>query len=255
MTAQVLLLGGTSEARELAGRLDGRGIGVISSLAGRVADPRLPVGEVRIGGFGGISGLRDWLREHDIAAIVDATHPYATTISAHAVAAATATGTPLLRLRRPAWTPGPDDAWHVVPTIADAADEVDRSGGRVFLTTGRQDVGAFTEITSAWFLIRVVDAPDTALLPAHHRLLRSRGPYRADDEATLMRTHRVDTLVTKNSGGALTRGKLDAARHLGVRVIMIDRPDETGGEPTVSDADAAADWVTATLADRHVERA
>ncbi|MFW0790686.1 cobalt-precorrin-6A reductase [Gordonia sp. CPCC 205333] len=239
---RVLILGGTGEARELAKEVVGAGISVISSLAGRVQRPKLPVGEARIGGFGGIEGLADYLRGQEISAVVDATHPFAATITRNAVAACTATSTPLLRLRRPPWEPGPDDRWHRVPDMASAAEYVGAQGGRILLTTGRQDVGVFAGITDAWFLIRVVDKP-TASLPPHAEILSARGPYRYDDESALMRHHRITTLVTKNSGGALTRDKLDAARDLGVEVVVVERPSEPAGVHRVHDVAAALAWV------------
>lgn len=240
--ARVLLLGGTAEARALATELVARGVPVISSLAGRVARPRLPAGEVRIGGFGGTDGLRTWLRDNNIAAVVDATHPYATTITAHAVAATDAVGVPMVRLCRPPWVPQADECWRTVPTLADAARYVASGPGRVFLTTGRQDVDAFAGIDAAWFLIRVVDAPMSGL-PPHHELLTARGPYDFDNELALLRDHRIDTLVTKNSGGPLTRPKLDAARAAGVDVVMIDRPQMLVSGPVVPDVDTALRWL------------
>lgn len=242
----VLVLGGTSEARALAEVLVDAGVPVISSLAGRVADPRLPVGEVRVGGFGGIDGLRDWLRDNAVRVVVDATHPYATTISAHAAAATSALGIPLVRIRRPPWVPGVDDRWHCVPNLDAAADAVRHRARRILLTTGRQDVGAFAGIDSAWFLIRVVDPP-TGDLPPHHRLLTVRGPYDLDNELALMRDNAIDTLVTKNSGGPLTRPKLDAARIAGVDVIMVDRPTEPGSGAVVHDVEGAVQWLTMEL--------
>ncbi|GAB90954.1 cobalt-precorrin-6A reductase [Gordonia rhizosphera] len=239
----ILLLGGTGEARDLAARLVADGVPVISSLAGRVARPRLPAGEVRIGGFGGTDGLREWIREHDVAAVIDATHPFAATITEHAARAAAELGTPLLRLRRPQWAPGPGDRWEMVADMGAAAEAVRERGGRVFLTTGRQDVGVFADIADAWFLIRVVDPP-TADLPPHHRLLASRGPYDLAGERTLLREHRIDALVTKNSGGELTRAKLVAAAELGVDVVMVQRPAEPAVGETVDSVDDAVAWLT-----------
>ncbi|GAA1480208.1 cobalt-precorrin-6A reductase [Gordonia sinesedis] len=242
----ILVLGGTSEARALAQVLVDAGVPVISSLAGRVADPRLPVGEVRVGGFGGIVGLRDWLRDNAVRAVVDATHPYATTITAHAATATSTLGIPLVRIRRPPWIPGEGDRWHSVPSLDAAADAVRHRARRVLLTTGRQDVGVFAGIESAWFLIRVVDPP-TADLPPHHQLLTARGPYDFDNELALMRDNAIDTLVTKNSGGPLTRPKLDAARVAGVDVIMVDRPAEPDSGTVVDDVDGAVHWLTMEL--------
>jgi precorrin-6A/cobalt-precorrin-6A reductase len=237
---RVLLLGGTSEARALAARLH-PGIEVISSLAGRVPDPALPVGEVRIGGFGGVDGLRRWLSEARVDAVVDATHPYAATITANAAAACREVGLPHLVLARPAWDPG--DAI-VVSSDAEAAKTVAAERySRVFLTTGRSGTAVFVDV-DAWFLIRAVTAPDADTLPRRHQLVLSRGPYRYDDELALLHEHRIDALVTKNSGGAMTRPKLDAASALDIAVVMVDRPPLPEGVTTVSTVDDAADWVS-----------
>ena len=236
---RVLLLGGTGEGRALAARLHPQ-VDIISSLAGRVPDPALPVGEVRIGGFGGIDGLRRWLSENEISAVVDATHPFAATMTAHAAAACAGLGMPHVVLCRPAWDPG--DAT-VVSSDAEAADQVAAQGySRVFLTTGRSGAAAFRD-SEAWFLIRVVTAPDPEDLPRHRELLFSRGPYGYDDEYALLRDHRIDVVVTKNSGGALTHAKLDVARVLGVDVVMIDRPPLPAGVTVVRSVDNAVDWV------------
>jgi precorrin-6A/cobalt-precorrin-6A reductase len=236
---KVLLLGGTSEARSLATRLV-PDVSVVSSLAGRVPDPALPVGEVRIGGFGGVDGLRSWLVESAVDAVVDATHPFAATITAHAFQVCRELALPHVVLARPAWPPG--DAI-TVSSEADAADVVAQQGYcRVFLTTGRSSVAAFTGI-DAWFLIRVVTAPDGAFLPRHYQLLLSRGPYRYDDELALLREHRIDVVVTKNSGGDMTRPKLDAAAALGIPVVMVDRPPLPAGVRVVGTVEEAVRWV------------
>jgi precorrin-6A/cobalt-precorrin-6A reductase len=236
---RVLLLGGTSEGRTLAARLHPE-VDVISSLAGRVPDPALPVGEVRIGGFGGVEGMRRWLVDSKVDAVVDATHPYAATITAHAAAVCGELGLPHLMLVRPAWPPG--DAI-VVASDAEAAKTVAAERySRVFLTTGRSGTAAFVDVDS-WFLIRAVTAPDPDTLPRYHRLVLSRGPYHYDDELALLRDHRIDALVTKNSGGQMTRPKLDAAAALAVAVVMVDRPPLPGGVTTVSTVDDAAAWV------------
>ena len=236
---RVLLLGGTGEGRALAARLH-RQVDIISSLAGRVPDPALPVGEVRIGGFGGIDGLRRWLSENEISAVVDATHPFAATMTAHAAAACAGLGLPHLVLCRPAWDAG--DATVVSSDVA-AADRIATQGySRVFLTTGRSGAAVFRD-SEAWFLIRVVTAPDPKDLPRHREVLLSRGPYEYRSEYALLRDHRIDVVVTKNSGGSLTRAKLDAAHALGVDVVMIDRPPLPAGVTVVRSVDEAADWV------------
>ena len=238
---RVLLLGGTAEARALAADLH-PAVDVVSSLAGRVPDPALPVGEVRVGGFGGVDGLRRWLRDERVAAVVDATHPFAATITANAAEACRRSGVPHVVLARPAWPRG--DAI-VVASDAEAAEVVvGRSFSRVFLTTGRSGTAAFAGV-DAWFLIRAVTAPEEHLLPHRHELVLSRGPYRYADERNLLAQHGIDALVTKNSGGDMTRAKIDAAGDLGIPVVMVDRPalpDGIHAVPTVRDAAA---WVRA----------
>ncbi|MFT3662390.1 MAG: cobalt-precorrin-6A reductase [Gordonia sp. (in: high G+C Gram-positive bacteria)] len=244
MSERVLILGGTGEARALAAALVDRDVPVISSLAGRVRNPRLPVGQVRIGGFGGVEGLASWLDDEQISAVVDATHPFAARITAHAVAAARRAGVPLLRLARPAWEPGRDDRWTRVPDVAAAARTVAERGGRVFLTTGRQDVDAFADVADAWFLIRVVDPP-VGPLPPRHRILSSRGPYDLAGERKILAENEISLLVTKNSGGELTRAKLVAAAEAGIEVVMVDRPAEPEGSARVDSVDGALAWLQA----------
>jgi precorrin-6A/cobalt-precorrin-6A reductase len=237
MAMTVLLLGGTSEARGLAAELAHNAeLRVISSLAGRVSSPSMPVGEVRIGGFGGPERMAHWAKAEGVGAVVDATHPFAETISAHAVDACARAGLPLLRLARPAWSPRSGDDWHDAGSLAEAAVLLPGLGSRVFLTTGRQGLAAFAAL-DLWFLIRCVDPPD-APLPARSEVLLARGPYEREAERALMRSHGIDVLVTKNSGGPLTEGKLDAARDLGIPVVMVSRPAATaaGSVTTVSDA-------------------
>lgn len=237
----LLLLGGTSEARALAKRLH-LDIDVISSLAGRVPDPALPVGAVRIGGFGGIDGLRNYLQDNNITAVVDATHPFAATITANAATACTMADVPHLVLARPAWPRG--NALTVTDDRQAAQRVEDDDYQRIFLTTGRSGTAAFKN-SDAWFLIRAVTPPDTDTLPPNHHILLSRGPYDYDNELALFAEHRIDALVTKNSGGAMTRAKLDAAAARNVPVIMVDRPSLPPGVRTVATVDEAEVWVRA----------
>ncbi|BBZ43856.1 cobalt-precorrin-6A reductase [Mycobacterium parmense] len=242
---RLLLLGGTAEGRVLAKALHPR-VDIVSSLAGRVPDPALPVGPVRVGGFGGVGGLRRWLRDERIDAVVDATHPFAATMTAHAAQVCGELRIPLLVLARPAWDPG---SAIVVDSDGEAAQTVERNRySRIFLTTGRSGTRAFTG-SEAWFLIRAVTEPDGAWLPRRHRLVLSRGPYHYDDELALLRDHRIEALVTKNSGGDMTRAKLDAAGALGIPVVMVARPPLPAGVVTAASVDEATSWV-ARLANR-----
>ncbi|GGR14088.1 cobalt-precorrin-6A reductase [Streptomyces roseolus] len=235
----VLILGGTTEARVLAGLLHPR-TRVTSSLAGRVAAPRLPAGEVRIGGFGGAGGLAAWVREHAVDAVIDATHPFAERISFHAARAAATAHVPLLALRRPGWVPGDGDDWRDVASLEEAAAALDGLGDRVFLTTGRMGLAAFAD-RPEWFLVRSVDAPD-APMPARTEVLLDRGPFTLDGERELIARHRVDVLVTKDSGAAATAPKLTAAREAGIPVVVVRRPPVPEGVPTVASPERAAEW-------------
>jgi precorrin-6A/cobalt-precorrin-6A reductase len=238
---RLLLLGGTAEARALAAELHPE-VSVISSLAGRVPDPALPVGEVRIGGFGGVEGLRQWLRDERVAAVVDATHPFAARITANAAQACRAAGVAHVVLARPAWPHG--DAL-VVDSDVEAAAVVARNGySRVFLTTGRSGSAAFAGV-DAWFLIRAVTPPDDVELPPRHELLLSRGPYHYADERKLLVDYGIDALVTKNSGGEMTRDKVDAADDLEIPVVMVDRPKLPDDVHVVATVAGAAAWVRA----------
>lgn len=238
----VLVLGGTGEARALAERLQSDGTEFVSSLAGRVRDPRLPVGDVRIGGFGGSDGLRKFLRDNAIGAVVDATHPFAAGITANAAMACATAGVPLLRLARPGWAGTAGSATWTWVSGHDEAAATAASGHRVFLSTGRQTLGRFVgPLARHETLVRVVEPLDIEV-PDQWTVLHARGPYTVDGERKLMREHDIDTLVTKDSGGDHTRGKLDAAADLGVRVIVVRRPATPAGVDTVDSVDAAAAW-------------
>ncbi|TWG04075.1 precorrin-6A reductase [Streptomyces brevispora] len=227
----VLVLGGTTEARRLAGLLVAAlpaGARVTSSQAGRVTGPRLPPGEVRIGGFGGVEGLAAWLRTHQVDALIDATHPFAGTISFHAAAGAAAAHVPLLALRRPNWVPGDGDDWHPVASLAEAAEALPPLGARVFLTTGRTGLAAFAGLDALWFLARSVEAPEPPY-PARLEVLLDRGPFTLDGERELIRRHHIDVVVTKDSGGAATAPKLAAAREARIPVVVVRRPPVPAG--------------------------
>jgi precorrin-6A/cobalt-precorrin-6A reductase len=231
----VLILGGTAEARALAKALVDAGVRVVSSLAGRVRDPALPVGEVRIGGFGGAAGLAAWVRDHHVTAVVDATHPFASTMTAHAVDACSDVGVALVVLRRPGWPPEPGWVW--AGSVPAAAALLPSLGKRAFLTTGRTGLAAFADLDLE-FLVRCVDPP-TGPMPRRVQVLLDRGPFTVDGERALMREHGIDVLVTKDSGGPLTSAKLAAARAEGVQVLVVRRPALPVGVEAVETVDAA----------------
>jgi len=239
MSPHVLVLGGTTEARELAAELAARSeVRVTTSLAGRVSRPGALEGDVRIGGFGGAEGLAEWLREHGVTAVVDATHPFASGITANAARAAAATGVPAVVLRRPGWCPGPGDRWHSAASLAEAAALLPALGRRVFLTTGRLGLAAFAHLAGLHFLVRSVEAPEPPL-PPDTEVLLARGPFTPDGEKTVLREHRIDVLVTKDSGGDATAAKLAAARDLGLPVVVVRRPPLPEGVTAVPDVASA----------------
>nr|WP_086574256.1 cobalt-precorrin-6A reductase [Streptomyces alboverticillatus] len=243
----ILILGGTTEARRLAADLAADpALRVTSSLAGRVAEPRLPAGRVRIGGFGGPEGLARWLREQQVDALIDATHPFAGTISFNAARAAAAVRVPLLAVRRPGWVAGPGDDWHPVGSLAEAADALPALGERVFLTTGRMGLAAFAHLEDRWFLVRSVDAPEPPM-PPRTEILLDRGPFTPEGEADLLRRHRIDVLVTKDSGAAATSAKLTAAREAAIPVVVVQRPPTPSGIPVATGPAEAVEWLTRTL--------
>lgn len=219
----ILVLGGTAEAvkfaRCLAGEFD-----VIYSLAGRTKTPTLPDCALRVGGFGGMAGLVSYVRETEISAIVDATHPYAAQIAANARTAATLAGVPLFRFLRPAWDEPSDAPWLRAATASDATRILDGRFSRVFLSIGLGDIAAFAPLSGIWFLVRSIDPSKVPAALAHHHHLTSRGPFDMASETALLRDWHIDALVSKNSGGQATIAKLHAARALGIPVVMIDRP-------------------------------
>jgi precorrin-6A/cobalt-precorrin-6A reductase len=239
MPAHVLVLGGTTEARELAAALAAHtGVRVTSSLAGRVSRPGALAGQVRTGGFGGADGMAAWIRDHHVTAVVDATHPFARSVTRNAAEAARATGIPLVVLRRPGWQPGPGDRWHHVASQTAAADLLPGLGRRVFLTTGRLGVAAFARLTDLHFVLRSVEPPEPPM-PPRLTVLLARGPFTVPEETALLREHRIDVLVTKDSGGTATAAKLTAARRLGLPVVVVRRPPLPDGVTAVPNVPAA----------------
>ncbi|WP_207447210.1 cobalt-precorrin-6A reductase [Roseomonas marmotae] len=243
---RVLLLGGTTEASALARLLaaDPRFQSVLS-LAGATRAPRPQPIPWRIGGFGGIEGLRRYLAEARIQLLVDATHPFAAQMTRHALAAAGPI--PLLRLERPAWQPGPGDDWLRVPDMPSAAQALGEAPRRVLLTIGQKELEPFRAVPQHDYVIRSVDPPDPAHLPPGAETITETGPFSLEAERALLEGRDIEVLVTKNSGGSATAAKLAAARERGIPVVMMDRPAPPPGLVMVADAGSAMRWLEGFL--------
>lgn len=220
----VLLLGGTTEASALARLLAAKGIAATLSYAGRTQSPHAQPVPVRIGGFGGIEGLADYLREHRVTHLVDATHPFAATMSANAIAAARLAGARHIALTRPAWVPCAGDSWSHVADLGEAVAALAGPRRRIMLALGRMHVEAFAAQRQHHYLLRFVDAPDQPPPLLSHSLVVDRGPFTAAGDVSLLQDHAIDLLVCKNAGGKGAEAKLIAARQLSLPVLMIDRP-------------------------------
>jgi precorrin-6A/cobalt-precorrin-6A reductase len=251
----VLILGGTAEARQLAGRLSHRNdLAITLSLAGRTAAPAEQPVPVRIGGFGGPDGLAAYLEAQQIDVLIDATHPYAAAMSAHAMEAASRNDVRLLALRRRPWTAIVGDRWEEVDAVEDAVLALGPAPRRVFLTVGRRDIDAFAAAPQHSYLIRSVDTIDPPLRVPHATYVTARGPFSEADDCALMAKHQINVVVAKNSGGDATYGKIAAARSLCIGVIMLRRPalPAVSAVETVQDAVAWLDHELPPATDRGV---
>jgi precorrin-6A/cobalt-precorrin-6A reductase len=242
---RILVLGGPTTTPGLAAKLVERtDIHAILSLAGRTANPRPSLLPTKTGGFGGAEGLARWLTEHQTDAVVDATHPFAATMSRNAAAACRRLGVPLLGLRRPPWRAQPGDRWIEVATMADAVSALGPAPRRVFLTIGRLELAPFATAPQHFYLVRSIEPVGDALPAPRVRTLLARGPFDEAGERALLETEHIDIIITKNSGGSATYAKIAVARALGLPVVVVARPEK----PAVTEAEsvaAALDWIDA----------
>lgn len=238
----LLILAGTTEATALARAVADRGMAGVVSFAGRVARPlRQPLPQ-RVGGFGGVDGLADYLRTNGITHVIDATHPFASQMSRNAVRACAKAVVPLLALTRPAWTPQDGDRWQHVPDIAGAVAALDRPPARVMLAVGRMHLADFARNPQHYYLLRLVDPPKGDLPFPNAQVIVDRGPFDAANDQRLMEDHRIELVVSKNAGGAGAYAKIKAARALCLPVIMIDRPPQPKRVEVIEIA-AVFDWI------------
>jgi precorrin-6A/cobalt-precorrin-6A reductase len=245
---RILILGGTLEARLLAARLRGRAdVAVTLSLAGRTAAPAAQPVPVRVGGFGGAEGLAAYLRAERIAALIDATHPYAATISANAARAAAVVGVRLLALRRPPWQLVAGDRWTEIADVPEAVRALGPAPRRVFVALGRKELKPFGAAPQHHYLVRSVDPVDPPLPVPHATYVVARGPFAEPAERDLLTAHAIDAIVAKNSGGDATYGKIAAARSLGIAVILLRRP-HLPPAPSVASVEEAVGWLDHALA-------
>ncbi len=239
---KILILGGIQEASELAKKAASlTNIQVKLSFAGRTSQA-VASNNLRVGGFGGVAGLIEYLKEDHIDLLIDATHPFAAKISHNAATAADNLRLPRLMLIRAKWESVIDDKWIEVENIEAAAQILPDFASRVFLTIGRQELTAFSQVENIWFLMRSIEKPSSDIVLPKGLLLLERGPFDKDSEKQLLDKYNIDTVVSKNSGGDATYAKIIAARELGIKVVMVKRPMLPQGE-SVEDVEAALQWV------------
>ena len=242
---RLLILGGTTEASALARRIADRpDLDPMLSFAGRTQSPVPPPIAFRVGGFGGIAGLKAYLVEHKTDAVIDATHPFAAQMSRNAAAACRDLRLPLAIFTRPAWRSQPEDRWTSVPDMAAAVQALGDRPRTVFLTVGGLQLAAFARAPQHRYIVRTIEPPDAISSLPSHRLILARGPFSIEEEIALMRDELVDVLVTKNSGGAATKAKLAAARALIIGVIIVERP-ATEAVPAFDAIDGILAWIEA----------
>ena len=239
---RALILGGTSDANRLAEAAARLGLDAIYSYAGRTQAPAGQSLPTRIGGFGGASGLVDYIRRHQITHVVDATHPFAVEMSRNAVAACATTGTALIALERAPWTKTPEDNWIEVENVARAATALPDQRARVFLAIGRQHLAPFAAKPQHAYTLRLVDTPKAALPLQHAEVIVSRGPFTLAGDLDLMRSRNIEWMVARNAGGTGAHAKIEAARRLGLPVVMIARPALPERQSTESIDDVLA-WL------------
>lgn len=242
---RVLILGGTGEAYDLAEAIDARlgdNVALVTALAGRTTDPRQPVGQVRLGGFGGTAGLKTYLQDTAVDCVIDATHPFAAQMTEQAYTACQQIDVSYLRLDRPAWAPQQGDRWHMASDASAAAAMLPQVGSVAFLTVGTKELDTFRNLDGVQIAMRLVDPPAEPIPLEEVVMILGKGPFDLEDERALLSQHRIDVLVTKNSGGEATEAKLTAAREAGIPVIMIDRPAQNV-EPVVTNVAEALTWL------------
>ena len=255
MSEKLLILGGTSEAYQLAENLEKqlsqKNLNFISSLAGSTKKPNIPAGKFRTGGFGGLAGLKKFLVKETISLLVDATHPFAENISKNALLASTDLGLPFLVLNRPPWVKHSKDQWIEVSSLKNAVKYLKNvekktgslfSTGSIFLTTGNKELWLFQNFLNYHFLVRTVDDPELVSEWPQATFLKDRGPYTLENEIKLLEKHKISMLVAKNSGGISTYAKIEAARHLKIPVLMVRRPEMIIGK-SCQTVNEAVDWV------------
>ncbi|PTX56073.1 precorrin-6A/cobalt-precorrin-6A reductase [Litoreibacter ponti] len=240
---KILLLAGTGEARDVARGLVARGHQVIASLAGATRAPKDLGCETRFGGFGGDAGFEAWLDRNPVDLVIDATHPFAHRITDRTARICAARGLGYAQLLRPAWEQRDGDRWTFIDHASEASDHIS-PGARVFLATGRQTLEQFAGLSQSYLICRQIDPPDGPFPFPNGEFLIGRPPFSVVDEVALFQRLKIDWLVVKNAGGEMSRSKLDAAREIGLRVLMLNRPAMPDA-PKVDTVDALLEWVDA----------
>lgn len=223
---KILLLGGTTEAREISEVLAKcANSEAVMSLAGATSIPGAYPLPLRIGGFGGAEGLSRYLVENQIDLLVNATHPYANRMWQNAIDAARQAGVPLVIFHRPEWAPTAADRWSYARDVDAVVSKLRRVRARnVFLPLGRKELIKFEAVPKHRYLIRAIETFDPPLDLPHVTYVKARPPFDKVAEIALMKRHKIDLMVVKNSGGSASYAKMIAARELGIDTMVIRRP-------------------------------
>ncbi|HHK74588.1 MAG TPA: cobalt-precorrin-6A reductase [Rhizobiales bacterium] len=245
MSFRILILGGSSEGFQLARQLeDSEKFEPLTSFAGVTKTRRPVAGASRVGGFGGAEGLRDFIQKENIAALLDATHPFASIMKHNAQSAAQMANIPCLHVLRPEWRPREGEEWITVRDMDEAARAIPQGASPTFLTVGRTELAPFARRRDIVFLARVIDAPQNTADFAHLELVLARGPFDVKTDMALFKSRKIACLVSKNSGGESAASKLVCARRLGIPVVMVNRPAPPEGEIAETPAQAV-NWLEA----------
>lgn len=231
---KVFFLAGTSDARALALEIQQTGYDVLATVVTENA-----AAELRNSGLNVRTGrltseeMASFIRENEFSVVVDASHPFAEEASKNAIGAAQQCGVPYIRYERDSQTFAYENMT-VVDSYVEAAEEAAEKKGVIMLTTGSKTLEIFTK--------RLLEEPDTRLIARmlprvdnmekcerlglpQKNIVAIQGPFTKEFDKALYRQYGVTVMITKESGrvGSVDE-KVEAAKELGIDIILIGRP-------------------------------